>query len=315
MPDMMAVFFVMFGIRSYFRCCYQKSLKNVILFACGFGAAILSKPITLPLFAALALALFVVLGMAWWKRVGYVFTAFAFAGLMLCPWLIRNKMAFGEAGLTTISGTNLYHCNWSWLTNTFPENEKRQCREEMKAFEESVSGLDKMTRSKKLGDFAKRKIMTHLPSYMAFTIKKHPRMYAGTGTVALLRYLGLDAYCYALDDKWGSGNHAPNEPRVPYSACDVLIACGVQIFAWMCLVAGYLAVFGGCWQIFRCRGLASGATGVDRLLLWCPILSLLLLAAVIGPVTATRYRFIMIPFFSIIAAISVAPRQDQMKGI
>lgn len=39
--------------------------------------------------------------------------------------------------------------------------------------------------------------------------------------------------------------------------------------------------------------------GLDCL---CPILCLVLLALVIGPVTSTRYRFIMIPFFALIAA-------------
>ncbi len=38
----------------------------------------------------------------------------------------------------------------------------------------------------------------------------------------------------------------------------------------------------------------------------CPVLCLLLLAIVIGPVTATRYRFVMHPFLAILAAFALS---------
>ena len=50
----------------------------------------------------------------------------------------------------------------------------------------------------------------------------------------------------------------------------------------------------------------------DRLSAWlvylCPILCLVLLAAVIGPVVAPRYRIIMLPFFAILAAQALKGR-------
>ena len=42
----------------------------------------------------------------------------------------------------------------------------------------------------------------------------------------------------------------------------------------------------------------------NRLLKLCPLLCVVLLAIVIGPITATRYQFVMIPFFAMLAAFT-----------
>ena len=300
MPDMMAVCFVTVGMWAYFG--LVKTSKGVYALLCPllFGLAILSKPICIPLFGALSLALPFVLKGSVVRRIMWVLMAFAIVGAMLSPWVYRNQKAFGTAGLTTISGTNLYGCNWGRLVGTLPAAEREKAKLKMKEFEDQLQGKDKVARSKAMGAYAKKQILSHLPQYVKYTLMRHPRMYAGTGTVALFRFLGRNAECYALDDLWGSGNHAPDEPRVPYTRTNTIIGCVVQIVSWVILLIGYLFVMLGLLKIVR--GLPKVVGWQDRLLMLCPFLCVILLAIVIGPITSTRYRFIMIPFFAMLAA-------------
>ena len=306
MPDMMAVCFVTVGMWAYFG--LVKTSKGVYALLCPmlFGLAILSKPICIPLFGALTFALPFVLKESVGRRILYVLMAFAIVGATLSPWVYRNQKAFGTAGLTTISGTNLYGCNWGRLVGTFPAAEREKLKLEMKEFEVRLQGKDKMARSKAMGAYAKRQILSHLSQYVKYTLMRHPRMYAGTGTVALFRFLGRNAECYALDDLWGSGNHAPDEPRVPYTRTNTIIGCAVQIVSWTILLVGYLFVILG--LLNAVRRLPKVVGWQNRLLMLCPFLCVVLLAIVIGPITATRYRFVMIPFFAMLAAFSSLER-------
>ena len=251
MPDMMAVCFVTLGMWAYFRLVDTSRVVYAICCPVIFGLAILSKPICIPLFAALSLALPFVMKESVGRRMVFVLLAFAIIGAMLSPWVYRNQKAFGTAGLTTISGTNLYSCNWGRLVETFPTAEREKCKVEMNELEKRLEGADKMARSKALGAYAKKQILSHLSQYVKYTATKHPRLYAGTGTVALLRYLGRDAECYALDDLWGSGNHAPGEPRVAYTRTNTIIGCAVQVVSWAVLLIGYSLVMSGLLKVLR----------------------------------------------------------------
>lgn len=73
----------------------------------------------------------------------------------------------------------------------------------MKRFETSIQADDLMVQSQKKGAYAKERILAHLPQYGLFTLKRHPRLYGGTGTVALFRYLGLERICNCLDVSCG----------------------------------------------------------------------------------------------------------------
>lgn len=309
MPDMMAVCFVTIGVWAYLRHCVTSKASFAILYGVSFGLAILSKPICIPLFGALTVALPFVSRSSVFRKISIVVVAFAIVGAMLTPWVARNKAAFGTAGLTTISGTNLYGCNWGRLVERLSPEESAKCKADMKVFEQGLVGLDKMSRSKKMGNYAKSQILTHLPQYALYTAKVHPRLYCGTGTVALMRYLGFNAVCYALDDAWGSGNHAPDEERVAYTTIHKVVGFTVQILSWLLLLVGYVLVaFGVINSLRKCFAAKDWR---NRLLYLCPILCIVLLALVIGPITATRYRFIMILFFAILASQSCAVRSDE----
>lgn len=308
MPDMMAVCFVTVGVWAYFRHCLSSKMSYAFAYGVSFGLAILSKPICIPLFVALTMALPFVAKTSVAKRILVVVMAFSLVGAMLAPWVARNNAAFGTAGLTTISGTNLYSCNWGRLVGRLPHEESEKCEADMKLFEQGLMGLDKMSRSKKMGEYARSQILSHLPQYAIYTATVHPRLYCGTGTVALMRYLGFNAVCYALDDAWGSGNHAPHEKRVAYTTIHKVVGFTVQILSWLVLLGGYVLVVFGAFKAFKKCCLSSDWR--TRLLYLCPILCIVLLALVIGPITATRYRFIMILFFAILASQSFKVKVD-----
>lgn len=302
MPDMMAVCFVTVGVWAYFRYCTSGKISYVFTYGVSFGLAILAKPICIPLFAALTIALPFAAKASVVHKILASVMAFFLVGVMLAPWVARNKATFGTAGLTTISGTNLYACNWGRLVGRLPPDESSKCKADMKRFEQGLTGLDKMLSSKKMGEYAKSQILSHLPQYAVYTAIVHPRLYCGTGTVALMRYLGLNAVCYALDDAWGSGDHAPQEKRATYTMIHKVVGFSVQILSWLVLLAGYVLVVLGVIKSFKKCCLSRDWR--TRLLYLCPILCIILLALVIGPITATRYRFIMILFFAILASQS-----------
>lgn len=307
MPDMTAVFFVTTGLWSFYRFIERRNILDCAIYAISAGLAIYSKPICIPLFGAFTVSMLLVLKERIIYRVACVTSICVIMGVMLTPWVIRNEKAFGTPGLTTISGTNLYNCNWGWMVDRMPEREMLACKARMAEFEASIDGVDKMKSSKLQGAFAKRELLSHIGQYGLFTLRAHPRLYVGTGTVALLRYLGLDSCCYALDDLWGSGNHAPNDERVPYGKIQIVVSCTIQIISWIILVLGYALVSVGSFKLIKD---VFTNWSMERLVIISPLLSLILLALIIGPVTATRYRFIMIPFFAIIASLAVNKKGD-----
>ena len=108
---------------------------------------------------------------------------------------------------------------------------------------------------------------------------------------------------------WGSGNHAPDEKRVTYTAIHKAVGFSVQILSWLVLLGGYVFVVLGAFNSFK--KCCSSGDWRNRLLYLCPILCIILLALVIGPITATRYRFIMILFFAILASQSCMVEVDE----
>ena len=73
-----------------------------------------------------------------------------------------------------------------------------------------------------------------------------------------MRYLGLNAVCYALDDAWGSGDHAPQEKRATYTMIHKVVGFSVQILSWLVLLAGYVLVVLG---VNRLRNVAYPEIG------------------------------------------------------
>lgn len=296
MPDPMALFFLCGAMAFFFRGIYG-SRKWLMLSAAFFGLAILAKPICLPIAMAFFTSLLFLLRTSFLRRVGWLSLSCALLGMILLPWVLRNQKAFGRAGLTTISGTNLYSCNWGWMVQTWPTQKRSEAQRQNKIIETQVKSFDLMSRSNILGRYAKEQILTHLPEYAYFTLLRHPRLYLGTGTVALLRYLGLEGPCRAL-----SGINPDGTPTEDFTTLDYAMGWGAQMGGFLLLAINYaiilVGLFFGIRDALRSRSLLSQ----QSVSLGVALGGIILLAIVIGPVVATRYRFLMIPFFAALAS-------------
>ena len=292
MPDQLAVFAVIVALWFYFRG-GADDWRYFIGAAFAFVVSIYTKPICLPLTVAFIAAIPFVAHTSWKNRLLIVVVGIGIVSLGLCPWI--------------------YGCNWGRLVDTLPDSEKNTVMADMLRFDSEIAGYDLMKRSQMQGDYAKRKILAHLPEYCIYTAKKHPRLYAGTGTVALLRYLGLERTCDALDAMWGSNNARGYAPvyEKPYTFTEKVLGGGLQIVSWGVLMIGYIVVVIGIFKGLRNALLLRDESRRERIMVvLCPILSLLLLAVVIGPITNTRYRFIMIPFLAMLSGYAVKNRQS-----
>ncbi len=317
MPDQLAVTSVLVGLLCYFKAT-TSGLRHLVGAVAAFLVALYAKPICLPLALALLAALVLLLKGAWWKRVAVVALCLAAVAASLFPWTLRNERVYGTRGLTTISGTNLYFYNWGWFVDARPAAEQAPLRADMDAFRQTIEGDDEMRQSQKMGAYAREKIVAHLPQYLVHTAKTHPLLYTGTGTAALFRYFGredlrdcLNAMIYPVlksavgeIGNWGKGirdSYAAAQGK-NWTLGEKVFSASAQLFSWAFLVFGYVLVGTGIVRGF----LRVRRTTDDRLSAWlvylCPILCLVLLAAVIGPVVAPRYRIIMLPFFAILAA-------------
>ncbi len=146
MPDQLAVTAIIVSLWFYFRVATGCRLALVGA-TLSFVTDIYAKPIFIPLSGALILALTLILKDVWWKKATMMLACGLALAACLHPWTVRNRHAFGTAGLTTISGTNLYACNWGRLVEQLPSAEKAKEQESMKRFETSIQADDLMLQS------------------------------------------------------------------------------------------------------------------------------------------------------------------------
>ncbi|HJN17207.1 MAG TPA: glycosyltransferase family 39 protein, partial [Armatimonadota bacterium] len=208
-------------------------------------------------------------------------------GGALLPWCARNWVVFGVPHLSSIVGTNTFGENYRVMLEELGVEHVGGVMAQQRKAARIASGTEwenPMVRSAALTDIAKREVMAHLPTYLMAAVKQHPRLYIGTGTIALVGMLGV----------------SPDDPRFDLeiakrarSPRDVLqlppLMLALQISAWVVLLGCYALVVLGIWRSAR-----SADPAGRRLLL----LGLLYFALIYGPLTATRYRFAMTPYMS-----------------
>ena len=309
MPDMLAIFLMLLSLKFFFKALYGSRICFAGL-AAALLAAIYAKQICIPFAISLIAAIPVLSkgGKLKSVMVAAVCATVVIAGLS--PWIARNKMAFGTAGLHTIPGTNMFYTNWGRFAAQLPGNECRKEKQAMENFMSEISKYDDMKISQLQFDYAKDRLMANIGRYAVYTLKTHPRLYGGTGTVALLRYLGAERVCEALDCMWGSGKSKgceTPEPEIPYSSWEKAVGVLLQIVAWSILLAAYVIAGVGLVRGFsRAKRIEDGASRLSAFIAYlCPLLCLAMFAFVLGPNVTTRYRFIMTPFFAMLAGYAV----------
>ena len=261
------------------------------------GLATLAKPITV-FYPALAGALVLVGArqLAVGARVSRVAAGVALVLAILSPWVLRNRAVFGVAGLSTITGTNLFDWNYRLLLEDRLGPDAARSLEDQRDAALRPLGPpphNPFLASKALAAPAKAGILADLPGYLAMTARRHPRLYLGTAAVASLRLLGSPAGQEAYDQLHGKGKY-PSLNSLKGLPLPVLLAHGLGTAA---LIGAYTLA-------------AAGLAILARRRHWLPLLilagALAYFAAVIGPVVSTRYRLAMDPFLATAAGIACA---------
>jgi hypothetical protein len=269
------------------------------------GAALLTKPFSLPVAIVTIPLLFVVDRSL---RRGLLFSI-GFAPLPVL-WVIRNWLVWGVVAISPNSGMHLYDyvrplflgaqgravVPLHPLTNSAPDPRLPEDRDQWR----DKLGFDFDNLGKRyalLAKLANADISSDPVTYAKLCLTKHWRLYAGTGTQAL--------YSMSLGD--------PTLARLAQREPDWIWTSHLWVFQGISsalLLAFYALVVVGAWYGWKDRNLRAAVV--------ICLLMLALQAAVIGPFGHTRYRFLMTPFFGVLAAIGLAKlrsRQDKIVPV
>ena len=257
-----------------------------------WGLSTLTKPIAVFFGPALAVVAFLI---AFRQRhlrnpqTVKIMASFCLGLLLILPWMVRNYVDFREVGISSITGSQLFDYNYRYLLEELGVQDPPAVMAEREAAAIAAIPPDSnpMVVAKARGKVAQAEILSHLGAYAWMSIKRHWRLYAGTGAVATLRLLGDTEACQALQNASG-GPHSWSS--IPARAITL------QLASWLILGLAYAAAL---------LGLASLMKDGEWSTFWWLVLVVAYFALLIGPVTATRYRMAMLPALSIAAAIGL----------
>lgn len=301
MPDSLFLALFLWSLVFFLDAIRNPVAGGLALSALLFALSILAKPIGIYLGIVL-FALFV--GVSLHRKTGIrklvtcSLAAWMTAAAALVPWCLRNDAVFGVFGLSSITGTNLFFYNYRYMLEDMGTVRVQEVMEAKKAAalaELPAGRVNPMTEAVALGGVAKREILRNLPNYAAMTIKRHPRLYVGTGTIALLRLLGDGEGIQALESALADRSRWKQVP------VRVLMLQGAS---WLALLCGYGAAVMGVAVLAGKRHFAPLAFLLGVLLYF---------AVVIGPVVHTRYRLAMVPFLSVLGGVAWVAMGESLK--
>jgi 4-amino-4-deoxy-L-arabinose transferase-like glycosyltransferase len=290
MPDILCITFFTWSL--LFLVLYFQILENkYLIFSSLFlGLAVMTKPIII-----IFVFIFLSSILAWFfsqreilRGVKSSITLLILFSAVISPWIVRNFVTFGQVGISSISGSNLFNYNYKYLLqDKYPNEFEFLLNKKSDVILKGLSDEQKsnpMLISARLGSLAKEEILSNFTAYLETTLKRHPRLYIGTGTPALFALLGDNSAAAELKQFVSKDkNFYELSRRVQL----------VQSISWIVLAILYLA------SLFGVTCLVINKKWVQLLLLLgiCCIFM-----AIIGPVTYTRYRFVLLPTLSILAA-------------
>jgi len=252
------------------------------------GVSVMLRPISL-FFAAIVIAA-ICLGYrrraVLWRPVAVALTSGLLLEAAVCsPWLVRNYLTFGALSVSTITGTNLFWYNYRYMLldkGMSPEAVDSLLAAQLKRTEQMLgSANNPIILANALQRLVVSEIISDPLAYARTVVKRHPRMYEGTAALELL-------------DMLSTVPHAHGDPLAPvYAKHRALRPLQVLLSALLCLL--YSMTIWGTVVLVRRR-------------MWRPLLlaavPILYFAAIYGPVTSSRYRSAMTPFFAIVAGFA-----------
>lgn len=291
MPETMTLF-----LWSAAAWCLTLRNRSLAPWAAGLsaGLAILTKPVTLVV-AMLAIPTLLLFGSERRPRRAVLFSL----GLAPLPalWVLRNWMVWGVAVMTPNSGTHLY----DYLRVMLRQQQGVALADarvpSSPAEWKSQFGFDYDNfgkRSQLLGSLASEEIFADPVGYAKLAVTKQPRLYVGVGAQAL--------HAMSFADQQEARLAAARPKWIWHSGW-----WAYQGVSGLLLGLGYcLAVFGAIRSLRDPR--------LRPLALVC-VAAILIQAAAIGPFGHTRYRFLMMPFFGVLAAVGIAKCRSRQRQV
>ncbi|RJP28053.1 MAG: phospholipid carrier-dependent glycosyltransferase [Candidatus Omnitrophota bacterium] len=303
MPDSMFLAFFIWSnyfFVSYFGC---NRWRRLALASFLLGMSVLIKPISL-----LFILVYVVLIISFDKndfrrRVKIAVLCILVQMFTLSPWLIRNYHVYKEIFFSTKKDIHLYYYDYRFILEDIYGKEAAGSMIEQKAREIfsniDVNSRDSVKAIHVLGGFAKKEIFSNFSSYATLLIKRHPRLYFGTGTVQLLTLTGDASGAQALYE-FGRQPALSMLRRLP------VYVMTLQLFSWILLFLIYLLSIAGLMRIIVKRKW-------ETLVLLS--LSFLYFVILVGPATHTRYRFDFSYLFAILCGFVLYEIKSSSENI
>jgi len=296
MPESMFLFVFLMAVYYAIIFWQEQRIRYGILAFWLSAVSIWFKPISTFYFAVLIM---VAVAVAIKTRRRAQCTAVIVAGcliqlLMIAPWMARNQRDFGYDDISDVTGFNLFECNYRYMLEDLWHDQAKTAkylsdlREKMEV-ENPALRSDPLAQARLMATVAAAGIRAHPLAYFKTTLIRHPRLYAGTGTVALFRLLGL-----GFDDPLAKFP----EPRIK------IVFYATQLVSWLILLCIYLCVFRGLVVLYRAG---------QHFALAVILVNIGYFAFIIGPVVATRYRMTLLPFFAIAAAFGIPLGESASK--
>jgi len=262
------------------------------------GCSVMLKPVSLPFAGVVVLAVV----FRYWRQpalrrpVALALIGGLLAEAAVCsPWLIRNYRLFGSASFTTITGSNLFWYNYRYmlLDKGIPAQAVDSILDgELKRVAAETSGWETnpFIQTKALQKLVMSRIFADPLAYAWTVVKRYPNLYGGTGALDLIDMLSRAPRTQGARLDQTYANHPARRP--------------LRIFLSVLLCLMYMLIVVGTVVMIRAR-------------LWRPLLlaviPILYFSLIYGPVTASRYRLTMAPFFAILAAYGIPDRFRSKK--
>ncbi len=292
MPESLFTAFLLFSIYYFVHWLFIFKNKSLIISFTLLGFSILVKPISItffPIYIFICIV-FLLTQKILFKKVPLLLIAVVSFFMVIFPWVYRNYKVFGTPEISSITGTNLFYCNYRYMLEDQNIVNVDSVLNEKKSFafnKIDTNHMNYMTESIILRNIAQSEIKSNLHDYIHTILTRHPRLYAGTGTIALFSIFG-DTTAIQYLKKFDVNNISIKKSNLlPYF---------LQLVSWCLLAFFYILFVYGLIILF-----IEKKYYVFNLILF----AIFYLAIVIGPVVATRYKFVMLPFFSLAASFGL----------
>ena len=294
----------------------KKSFKNLALSAMLFGLAALCRPVGLYYSVVVITILFFATASTLPERVKNATLYALVFTLTLSPWLIRNKMLFGVANLTSIQGNNLLLMNVahlkaaqegmtyaaaerlleaeadSLLVTQGISSEKLKLEYHGKPYGYQINDPQQARVYQKL---ALEKIMASPLLYLRVHLTGIIPSLLDAGVRDIYHFRGQERPLLGLRSLFVTGGLKPALEKLRRSIARDYLILYLLNFSW--LVAHYVLILWALYKLFTEKKLRS------RCLLLAPILYLLLVTA---PQGSERFRFPAMPYFYLLSGFTLS---------